>query len=187
MNRPILESYWIDPDRFLAGEYPGGFDDSEITRRRMTAFLEAGINTFFDLTQSHELVSYESILKKQAAIHGIEPAYYRFAVRDHHIPSHETMSVILDAIDDALNAGRNIYLHCWGGIGRTGTAVGCYLVRHGMTNEEALTQVGEWFRTMPKHIFFPTSPETDEQIQFVCNWRENRVAAHKITQNCPEG
>ena len=31
------------------------------------------------------------------------------------------MQEILDAVDRALAAGRNVYLHCWGGIGRTGT------------------------------------------------------------------
>ena len=27
--------------------------------------------------------------------------------------------------------GRKVYVHCWGGVGRTGTVVGCYLVRQG--------------------------------------------------------
>ena len=31
-----------------------------------------------------------------------------------------------------------MYLHCWGGVGRTGTVVGCWLVRHGRTGDEAL-------------------------------------------------
>ena len=42
---PIIESYWLEEDLFLAGEYPGGYDP-ESARRRMDAFLEAGIRTF---------------------------------------------------------------------------------------------------------------------------------------------
>lgn len=173
MNRPIPESYWVDPKRFLAGEYPGGFENAKSMRRRIDAFLEAGIDTFFDLTQPNELISYETILGEQARMHEIEPAYHRFAIRDRHIPSREAMITLLDAIDDALSAGRNIYVHCWGGVGRTGTTVGCYLVRRGMANDKALARVGTWFKTMPKHIFFPTSPETEVQIQFVRDWRED--------------
>ena len=61
---PILESYWVEEKRFLAGEFPGSYNH-ETTRHRMDAFLEAGINTFIDLTQSHELVPYEPILKNR--------------------------------------------------------------------------------------------------------------------------
>ena len=38
---------------------------------------------------------------------------------------------MLDAIDDQLENGGNVYVHCWGGKGRTGTVVGCWLIRHG--------------------------------------------------------
>ena len=101
---PIIESYWVEENRFLAGEYPGGYDH-ETTRRRMDAFLEAGVNTFIDLTQSHELVPYEGILKEQAKIYGVNASYHRFPIRDHTIPSAETMTAILNAIDEAINNG----------------------------------------------------------------------------------
>ena len=39
---------------------------------------------------------------------------------------------ILDEIDGAILNGKTVYVHCLGGIGRTGTVVGCYLVRHGI-------------------------------------------------------
>ena len=70
-DRPIEQSYWVEESRLLAGEYPGSYD-SESARRHMDAFLEAGINTFIDLTQSHELVSYEAILKEQAQVYGLD-------------------------------------------------------------------------------------------------------------------
>ena len=63
--------------------------------------------------------------------------------------------------DDAeLQTGRKIYLHCWGGIGRTGTTVGCYLVRSGKTGEEALRQLAEWLENVPKSYYHHVSPET---------------------------
>jgi protein-tyrosine phosphatase len=168
---PILESYWVEENRFLAGEHPGGFDP-ETTRRRMDAFLEAGVNTFIDLTQAHELVPYESILKEQAKIYGVNVSYHRFPIRDHTTPLAETMTAILNTIDESISSGGCVYAHCWGGVGRTGIVVGCYLVRHGNTNEQALAQVNKLYKTRPNNLFFSHSPETDEQIDLVLNWRE---------------
>ena len=170
-DRPIEQSYWVEESRLLAGEYPGSYD-SESARRHMDAFLEAGINTFIDLTQSHELVSYETILKEQAQVYDLDAFYHRFAIRDHGIPSRETMIAILDTIDDAINSGRKVYIHCWGGVGRTGITVGCYLVRHGATNEQALIQVNKLYRTRSNTFYYPTSPETQEQMEFVRTWSE---------------
>ena len=168
---PIVESYWVEENRFLAGEYPGGYDP-ETTRRRMDAFLEAGVNTFIDLTQAHELIPYDAILKEQGQIYEVKTAYHHFAIRDHTIPSSETMTAILDAIDETINNGGCVYVHCWGGVGRTGIVVGCYLVRHGSTNEQALAQVNRLFKTRPINPYFSHSPETNAQIEFVLNWRE---------------
>jgi protein-tyrosine phosphatase len=168
---PILESYWVEEGRFLAGEYPGGYDPNS-TRLRLEVLLEAGINTFVDLTQSHELVSYENILKEMAKKHGVSTSYHRYSIRDHDVPSRETMLAILNTIDDALNIGRNVYVHCWGGVGRTGIVVGCHLVRKGYANENAITQVNKLYKTRPNNSFYPNSPESTEQIEFVLKWRE---------------
>lgn len=99
---PIIESYWVEENRFLAGEYPGSYDP-ETTRQRMDMFLEAGINTFIDLTQPHELVPYESMLIEQAQIYHINASYQRFAIRDHRIPSTEIMMSILNTSMTPLN------------------------------------------------------------------------------------
>jgi hypothetical protein len=171
IDRPIPESYWVEPGRFLAGEFPGSFS-VEIARTRLDAFLKAGLQKFIDLTQPHELMPYQAILKEQAALRKVDAEYDRFPIRDHGVPSVETMLHVLDAIEQALDSGRNVYVHCWGGVGRTGLAVACYLVRHGRTNEQALAQVNRLFKTRPTNPRFPTSPETEEQVEFVLNWRE---------------
>ena len=186
MDLPIVECYWVQAGRFLAGEYPGGFNANS-ARHRIEAFLKAGINTFIDLTQPHELSSYETTLKEQADMIGVDAAYHRFAIRDHSIPSRETMTHILDTIDNALQLGGNVYVHCWGGIGRTGTVVGCHLIRHGQANELALAQVNQWFQTRPHKPYYPNSPETLEQVQFVRNWREIPDGIHKAKHDFCEG
>ena len=182
---PIPESYWVEEKRFLAGEFPGSYNP-ETTRRRMDAFLESGINTFIDLTQSHELVPYEPILKEEARIYDIDAVHHRFAIRDHGIPSRETMLTILNTIDEAIQNGRGVYAHCWGGVGRTGIVVGCYLIRHGLTPLQALERVDTLFKTRPQN-YYTTSPETLEQFEFVRSWREIPNSGHKSKQNFCEG
>lgn len=168
-KRPISESYWVESGCLLAGEYPGGYDE-ERTRKRIDALIEAGLHTFIDLTQPNEMLPYSSILLEEAQVHVVKVKHQRFAIGDFGLPTPKQMLSILDTIDAELQAGRKIYLHCWGGIGRTGTTVGCYLVRRGKTGEEALRQLAEWWKSVPKSYYHQRSPETHEQMEFVRNW-----------------
>jgi len=171
LNRPILESYWVEPGRFLAGEYPGHAYGEQL-RQRLDSYLDFGIDTFIDLTNPNELPPYTPMLVEQASYYDIDVQHKRYTIIDHSVPASENMKAILDAIDEALDEGRKVYLHCWGGIGRTGTVVGCYLVRHGYTGHEALEQLAEWWKAVPKSRFWPHTPETKQQIKFIQNWEE---------------
>jgi len=167
---PIPESYWVIPGQFLAGEYPGSWED-ERTRRRLDLFIEAGINSFVDLTADGELLPYAPVLSEQAAVYDFSTTYARFSIGDYGIPTLTQMETILDFLDNSLQSGKKIYVHCWGGVGRTGITVGCYLVRHGQTGDEALAQLAAWWQNVPKHIQYPRSPETDEQVGFIQAWK----------------
>lgn len=167
--RPIPESYWVEPGQLLAGEYPGRYNTEE-TRKRIDLLLEAGFDTFIDLTRPSETIPYIRTLLDEAKVYEIKVKHHNFPIGDFGLPTPEIMMSILDTIDKALEDGRKIYLHCWGGIGRTGTTVGCYLVRRGRTGDEALDQLAEWWRSVPKSQIHQHSPETLEQVQFIRNW-----------------
>jgi len=94
-------------------------------------------------------------------------------IRNFDIPTPAHMLNILDAIDRALLKQRMVYVHCLGGLGRTGTVVGCYLVRHGMDGDAALRHI----RTLRKVTPFPKSlsPETDAQRRMVQMWDERAL------------
>jgi hypothetical protein len=155
----------------LAGEHPAKFEE-QLTRKRLDAFIEAGFDTFIDLTQSGETFPYRGILLEQAQAYQVNVTHHRFAIGDFGLPTAEQMNELLDLIEESLRVGHKLYLHCWGGIGRTGTTVGCYLVRQGKTPEEALEQLSAWWRGVPKSQVHPHSPETQEQVNFIRSWAQ---------------
>lgn len=171
---PIPNSYWVAPGRFAAGEYPGVIERCEAAVKLKT-LLRVGIDHFIDLTRPGELCSYAEIAKEEARRLRLTAGYERHPIADMSVPSRpEQMASILDAIDAALDDGKAVYAHCWGGVGRTGTVVGCWLVRHGRTGDEALDQIKEWWKGMStsKVMAHPSSPETPEQREYVRNWTE---------------
>jgi len=68
--------------------------------------------------------------------------------------------------------GHTVYVHCQGGMGRTGTVVGCYLVRHGMGGEDALEEIACLRRGTPREG--KPSPFRKAQRQVVLNWPVGR-------------
>lgn len=169
--RPHDNCYWLAP-RLMAGEYPGA-PTTDATLPRLRRILDAGITYFVDLTEPHELAPYAPLLPQVVRPGEPAPVYVRLPIRDLHVPrTPAAMAAILDAIDDALAGGHAVYFHCWGGIGRTGTVAGCWLVRHGMSGAEALATVDGHMRTTAKAYRVPRSPETDEQCAYVLGWSE---------------
>jgi hypothetical protein len=170
--RPHGNCYWVRAGALLAGEYPSARDPAA-ARHRLGRLLDAGIGSFLDLTQDHELPSYLPTLQAEAELRGLAPRYQRMSIRDGDVPARaDDMRAILDHLDAELAAERRVYLHCWGGIGRTGTVVGCWLVRHGHSGEQSLQQLAGWWRGVEKSWLHLRSPETDEQYGYVLNWRE---------------
>src|SRR5258705_1774834 len=100
---PIPESYWVEPGRLLAGEYPGQFD-GEMTRKRIDALIQAGFNTFIDLTKPSETIAYVRILMDEAKLYEAEVKHQRFAIGDFGLPTPELMESILDMLDAELQA-----------------------------------------------------------------------------------
>jgi hypothetical protein len=165
MPGPIEGSYWVEPGRLLAGPYPAA-QTEEGTRARLHALIEVGVSVFVDLTEPHEYAPYIPLALEEAGRVGRRVRYVRLPIVNFGVPERDHMRAILDTIDAALFAGEIVYVHCMGGIGRTGTTVGCWLVRHGQPGEDALQAIE---RLRGDGV---ESPETPEQFAFVRGWRE---------------
>ncbi len=166
--RPLPATYWVVPGRLLVGEYPGSHSRAE-AMDRLRRFLVAGVTCFVDLTEPHELPSYEALLPF-ATPEGRRVEYLREPIRDHGVPSGpETVARIIEMIDDALEAGHVVYLHCRAGIGRSATVAACWLADRGAT-ADAIDELQALWRQSQRSRQWPTVPETEEQEQFVRAW-----------------
>jgi protein-tyrosine phosphatase len=50
---------------------------------------------------------------------------------------------IVDRIRGEIDSGRTVYVHCWGGKGRTTTVVGCLLIDGGLDYDAAIARLAE--------------------------------------------
>ena len=157
--------------RLAAGVYPGAHT-VEKARQQVFHLLDVGVNTFIDLTHpSDRLHRYEALLGERPEI---KAEHFEFPIVDVSIPDTALMEAILDCVDDALTRGRVAYIHCIGGVGRTGTVVGCHMVRHGLSGREALAKIAELRSSMPVPDRWKRSPETGAQEEMVMNWMAGR-------------
>lgn len=176
---PLANSYWVKVGQLLAGEYPPGKDESRAAQR-MQALLEAGVTRFIDLTAETELPAYISYLPERFGERAI--SHQRFTITDHDVPrDRQHMSEILDAIDVALDAGDCVYVHCHAGIGRTGTVIGCFLIRHGLSGAEALEVLNRLWLGCERSYTWPYVPETDAQRDFIANFKEADAEHPKLS------
>lgn len=172
---PFPNSYWVIPGKFIAGEYPGDTWE-EKTRHKVDGLLQCGVDMIIDLTQPGENIPYLPILQEEAGYYGKQVTHQRRAIPDWQTPLRAELSAILDTIDKALAEGHTVYVHCYGGIGRTGTIVGCFLARHGQPGQQALKTLRSLRQETPAGHF--RSPETDAQVQLVLDWDDSQSSEH---------
>ena len=164
-----MRTFWVEPTRLIAGGYPGLINELE-SRKHLRRLIRSGVITFIDLTQDGEadLLPYELMLYDEADNLGVKTKYRRFPIRDMGLPTRKQMIEILDSLKTALVAGECVYLHCYGGKGRTGTVIGCYLVDQGYSGDEAINRIAQ-LRNDPSDGVI-RSPETKDQCEMVRSW-----------------
>ena len=77
---------------------------------------------------------------------------------------------ILNTIDSALKRGTNVYVHCLGGSGRTGTVVGCWLRRHNFVDVDNVLGRLKKLRLGDRKGWRKPTPNTEEQRKFIKGW-----------------
>lgn len=161
-----MHAWWVEPGRLLAGEYP---IDAQQRTHKLELLVDAGIRTFVDLTTPEDrLHPYDEPLGRIASERGLPLERRSFPIPDLGTVHADGYRAILDTIAAETAADRPVFVHCWGGVGRTGTVVGCHLVERGAAAHEVIDRVAE-LRHGTRKAHRPC-PETDEQHAVVGSW-----------------
>lgn len=175
--KPFPQSYWVIPSRFCAGHYPGSSDSKE-AEAKVKGLLDHGINQIINLVPRDEFNSSgkpfnsyyqamnEEVLRRDLEVKIYEPNQIWW---DGSAPNQESMVYILYVIETALSEGKKVYLHCYGGHGRTSTVVAAYLMKtKGYPVSRAIREACALRTSCPKN-HFPFEPC---QVRFLHDfWR----------------
>lgn len=169
MITPFENSYWILPNTLIAGQIPTSMNLVE-TELKLNKLIDLNVKAVINLMEPNERNRHGELFYDYSQyLTNKNIQTHSFPIVDVSIPTTQTMRSILNLIDDYRSMDQLVYLHCWGGIGRTGTVVGCYLKRRGLADN---TNVFEIIRSLKQYSGLANrfSPETDEQMNFVLQW-----------------
>lgn len=135
------ELYWIEgpwPGRLAVSARPRGGDWLE---QEIRAWSKAGINVVVSLLTLDEALDL-NLSEEPDLCRTHDISFISFPIKDLGVPaSREDAISLVTAIEQVLVEGRNVLIHCRGGIGRSGLLAASLLVRSGIDAEAALQRV----------------------------------------------
>jgi protein-tyrosine phosphatase len=96
------------------------------------------------------------------------------------VPPQQQLESLVDDLAARIKNGERLYVHCWGGRGRSGLVCASLLARlYGVGEEEALQRVQRAYATRRDPERYK-SPETDEQYAMVREYIKKLQGAKSI-------
>lgn len=138
---------WIVPGRLAGTPMPGAVLDIDYD---LQALRRVGISCLITLTE-------KDLPQDALARNGLTNLH--LPIRDREPPTIAQTSMLLMRMEGLMRRGEVLAAHCLAGIGRTGTVLAAWLIREGLTAQEALRRVR---RIDPK---FVQSREQEEFLQ----------------------
>ncbi|HEU5083162.1 MAG TPA: ADP-ribosylglycohydrolase family protein [Acidimicrobiales bacterium] len=156
----LLHAWWVD-EHVLAGEYPASLAEPVRSEEKLHVLVDAGVRTFVDLTTPEDqLEPYAHRVVQAADSRRLDLRHVNVPIPDLGVLEDHRYDDIVRTIDEHRARG-GVYVHCWGGVGRTGTVIGCILADEGHDHasiEQRLRELRAGTRKADRRC-----PETEEQ------------------------
>lgn len=149
---------WIVPGRLAGTPKPGVVFEIDYD---LQSLKRVGVTCLVTLTE-------QDLSQEALARNGLINVH--LPIRDGEPPTASQMTMLLMRMELLMKQGHVLAVHCLAGIGRTGTVLACWLIREGLTAEEALKRVR---RIDPKFVQTPGQEEFLLQYE---DWILKKVA-----------
>jgi len=120
---------WLVAGRLAGTPWPGVVHDMD---GDLQALRRCGVTMLITLTE-------KDFPQDPLARHGLKN--FHLPVYDHEPPTVAQIQMLLARMSALLRRGEVLAVHCLAGLGRTGTVLAAWLVREGLTADEALRRV----------------------------------------------
>uniref|UniRef100_UPI0040494C58 protein-tyrosine phosphatase family protein n=1 Tax=Fulvivirga sp. TaxID=1931237 RepID=UPI0040494C58 len=118
---------WVLEKKLAGAGKPGLYDDID---KDLDFLIDRKFDVIVTLTEDPLMIPHEHSFK---LIH--------FSIPDMGIPQPRPAYDLCLQIQELINEGHRVLVHCKAGLGRTGTILACMLVIQGMSSSEAIKKV----------------------------------------------
>ena len=125
----------------------------------LNVLVQRRVDRVVSLLETEE-AAHLGLAEEAAACKKLGMAFTSFPVRDMHPPANlRRFRQLSTQLHEELQQGKNIVIHCYAGIGRTGVLSGSILIRSGMSPRDAIELMST--------IRGRNMPQTQEQYDFL--------------------
>lgn len=158
--------YEVIPGLLYAGACPWV---NSIRNGQLSDVLRLQIRDFITLRED---LNIDEVKSSSLELHQ-DISILQYSIQDFSVPEARLLREILDSILDNIASQRPVYISCAKGLGRTGLVIACFLSEfYGITGDQAIKQMNE-LRMQSAFEIDSESPETQEQINYVLNWKSS--------------
>lgn len=165
---------WLVPNHVMVGRYPGS-GRGEWAEKAVTSVRAAGVTTFVCLQSElppqdsgREMPrGFERYFEAATAFDGPAPSFAYYGIPDMEPAADlESLGTFVQSLADRVENDECLFVHCWGGKGRTGLVAACLLGElYDVGPEEALDRVQAYVELRAPGALSPETAAQKAQVR----------------------